>query len=177
MQFDILEKFNWQETHMVNEIPEDDVWDNFATKNKLRIQRKFKELNMPKECSKHYMALNPDLNDTLKVFLKPFEDKLHRYNFLKLTPGHNLWMHYDTYSTFVHYNNISEEQAEKIKRTIIMLSPWERGQILQVEDNDYTKWNVGDEFTWSAYAWHGVGNFSFSDFVIMQITWLDGDEE
>lgn len=165
--------FNWQETFMIDEVPQHDVWNNFATTKKIALEEKYKQLQMPKECSKHYMALNPHIDDQLKSFLLPFESKTHHYNFLKLTPGYNLWMHYDSYSTFVRYNNITESQAENINRTIVMLTPWDKGQVLQVEDATYTKWNVGDTYSWSAYAWHGVANFSFTDFVVMQITWMD----
>jgi len=165
--------FTWQETYMIDEVPHDDVWDNFATDNKVALEEKYKALNMPKECSKHYMALNPTIDDTLTTYLQPFKNKAHHYNFLKLTPGYNLWMHYDSYSTFVRYNDITEEQAENINRTIVMLTPWAPGQILQIDQDAKTNWNVGDTFNWSAYTWHGVGNFSFTDFVVMQITWLD----
>ena len=165
--------FDWLETYMIDEVPKDDVWDNFATNKKIALEEQYIKLNMPKECSKHYMALNPNISNELKSYLEPFADKTHHYNFLKLTPGYNLWMHYDSYSTFVRYNNITEEQAENIKRTVVMLTPWEQGQVFQIGSDTYTNWNIGDTYTWSAYTWHGVGNFSFTDFVVMQITWLD----
>lgn len=171
----MIDNFNWQETYMIDEVPKDDIWDNFATTKKIALEEKYKQLQMPKETSKHYMSLNPVISDELKIYLEPYKDTIHHYNFLKLTPGYNLWMHYDSYSTFVRYNKITESQAEKINRTIVMLTPWEQGQVLQVEDITYTNWNVGDTFSWSAYTWHGVGNFSFSDFVVMQITWLGNE--
>ena len=167
------EHFDWQETYMIDEVPKDDVWENFATEKKLQLEKKYLALEMPKECSKHYMALKPVIDKELQKFLDPYEDMLYRYNFLKLTPGYNLWWHYDSYSTFVHYNNLSEAEAENINRTIVMLTPWTPGQVLQVGDDVITHWNVGDTHTWSAYTWHGVANFSFTDFVVMQITWMD----
>lgn len=167
--------FNWQETYMIDEIPADDVWENFATTKKLKLEEQYRKLNMPKECSKHYMALRPEIDDEIKSYLEPFKDKTHHFNFLKLTPGYNLWWHYDSYSTFVRYNNITESQAENINRTIVMLTPWTHGQVLQVGDNTHSNWNVGDTYSWSAYTWHGVANFSFTDFIVMQITWLNNE--
>jgi hypothetical protein len=167
--------FDWLETYMIDEVPKDDVWDNFATTKKIALEQQYIKLNMPKECSKHYMALNPNISNKLKSYLEPVADKAHHYNFLKLTPGYNLWMHYDSYSMFVRYNNITEEQAENINRTIVMLTPWTPGQVLQIGDNTHSNWNVGDTFRWSAYTWHGVANFSFTDFIVMQITWLDNE--
>jgi len=172
MNFD---KFDWKETYMIDEVPSHDVWDNFATKNKISLEKKYKALDMPKECSKHYMALNPKIDDELKRYLTPFENKIHHYNFLKLTPGYNLWMHYDSYSTFVRYNNITEQQAENINRTVVMLTPWDKGQVMQIDQEANTQWSVGDIYSWSAYTWHGVSNFSFTDFIVMQITWLDNE--
>lgn len=165
-------KYNWQETYMIDEIPQNDVWNNFATKKKIALEEQYKQLKMPKSCSKHYMALNPDVSDELQEYLAPYKDKIYHCNFLKLTPGYNLWWHYDSYSTFVHFNNITEQQAEGINRTIVMLTPWTPGQVLQVADDTFTKWNVGNCYQWNAYTWHGVGNFSFTDFIVMQITWM-----
>lgn len=165
--------FNWQETYMIDEVPHDDVWENFATKKKISLEEQYRQLEMPKACSKHYMSLNPKIDLELLAYLEPFKNKLHHYNFLKLTPGYNLWWHYDSYSTFVYHNNITESQAENINRTIVMLTPWSPGQVLQIDDNTHTKWNIGDLYSWRAYTWHGVANFSFTDFVVMQITWLD----
>jgi len=170
-----FDTFNWLETYMIDEVPHNDVWENFATSNKLKLEEQYRNLNMPKECSKHYMALQPELSQDLKKYLEPFSDKMHHFNFLKLTPGYNLWWHYDSYSTFIRYNNITELQAENINRTIVMLTPWTHGQILQIGDNAHINWTVGDTYTWNAYTWHGVGNFSFTDFVVMQITWIDNE--
>ena len=167
--------FDWIETFMIDEVPSTDVWENFATSKKLELEQQYRNLNMPKECSKHYMALNPDTTEEIEFYLNPFSHTQHHYNFLKLTPGYNLWWHYDSYSTFVRYNNITEEHAEKINRTIVMLTPWEPGQVLQIGSNTHTNWNIGDAFTWNSYTWHGVGNFSFTDFVVMQITWLKNE--
>jgi hypothetical protein len=168
-----IENFDWQETYMIDEVPKDDIWNNFATEKKLKLENHYIDLNMPKECSKHYMAFNPVLDKDLTQHLDPFLDKLYHYNFLKLTPGYNLWWHYDSYSTFVKHNNITEGQAENINRTIVMLTPWAHGQVLQIGDKTIANWNVGDTFSWSAYTWHGVGNFGFTDFIVMQITWID----
>jgi hypothetical protein len=169
---DEIEKFDWHETYMIGEIPENNVWNNFATTKKLELEKQYCHLKMPKECSKHYMALNPSISNNLKSYLKPFLNKTYHYNFLKLTPGYNLWWHYDSYSTFVRYNNVDEKQAEKINRTIIMLTPWTPGQVLQIDNSAHINWKIGDTYNWTAYTWHGVGNFSFTDFVVMQITWL-----
>lgn len=168
-----IESFKWEETYMIDEIPKGDIWINFATTKKLKLEERYRNLNMPKECSKHFMAHNPDISDNLKTYLEPFKNTVYHYNFLKLTPGYNLWWHYDSYSTFVKFNNIQEYQEESIKRTIIMFTTWSKGQVLQIDTNTHVGWKVGDKFSWHSSTWHGVGNFSFNDFIVMQITWID----
>lgn len=178
-QFDIpttllneIHNFDWKETFMIEESIQQDLWNNFSTENKLSLEKTYRDLSLPNECSKHYMAYNPVLDPESQKILDYFDDKIYRYNFLKLTAGYNLWWHYDLYSTFVKYNNISEKDSDEIHRTIIMLSDWSPGQVFQIEDNCITKWNIGTSFTWKSNTWHGVGNFSFADFITMQITWI-----
>ena len=167
-----IESFNWKETYMIGEVPSDDIWINFATEKKLELEEIYRNLNMPVECSKHYMSLNPKLSSGLELILQNFQNNKFHYNFLKLTPGYNLWWHYDSYSTFVKYNNISEEDAHKINRTVVMMTPWVPGQVFQIENDALINWEIGTTYTWPSYTWHGVGNFSFSDFIVMQITWI-----
>ena len=164
--------FTWEETYMIDEVPLADVWDNFATTSKLELENLYRLKSLPKECTKHYMCFRPELSVGLSKVLAQFENKLYNYNFLKLTPGYNLLWHYDSYSTFVKFNNINQADANNINRTIIMITPWSPGQILQVGNDIASHWNVGDTFTWNSDTWHGLSNFGFNDCVVMQVTWL-----
>jgi hypothetical protein len=157
---------------MIDEIPKDDIWDNFATKSKLELDKFYKDISMPKECSKHYMAFRPILINGLEKILDIFDNKIYNYNFLKLTAGYNLFWHYDSYSTFVKFNNIDQNSSLKINRTIVMMDSWKQGQILQVGNDIASHWNAGDTFTWNNDMWHGLSNFGFDDLVLMQITWI-----
>jgi hypothetical protein len=86
-----------------------------------------------------------------------------------------MW-HFDTYATFVKYNDIAEEDAHNICRTVIMMDDWDRGQVLQVGEEAYTHWRAGDTYTWKGDIWHGMANFGPSDIVMSQITFLDEDD-
>jgi hypothetical protein len=166
------EDFYWIETFMTDEIPKNNIWNTSATITKLKLEDYYKKIKISKECTKHYMSLTPDLSLQLSSILKNFDkNKLH-YNFLKLTPGHNLIWHYDSYSTFIRHNNVIESQIKNISRTIVMMEDWTFGQVLQVGNSIETHWNKGDTYTWIGDQWHGVANFGFSDFVVMQVTWL-----
>lgn len=164
--------FVWQETYMTNEIPKDDMWDTPATKKKLELEKLYEQLKIVPECTKHYMSIRPPLTDALQRILDEYKTVDHNYNFLKLTAGHNVIKHYDSYATFIKFNDIPEDRHDHIKRTIIMMTDWCFGQVLQVENKIETHWKIGDTYTWQGNAWHGLGNFGFDDCVVMQVTWL-----
>ncbi len=164
--------FDWKETLMTNEIPKDDIWDTPATRKKLELEEMYAKMNISSECTKHYMSIRPPLTEGLKVVLDTYKTVDHNYNFLKLTAGHNLIKHYDSYATFIKFNNIPEKDHDTIKRTIVMMTDWSFGQMFQVENSIETHWKVGTTYTWQGEAWHGLGNFGFDDCVVMQVTWL-----
>jgi hypothetical protein len=169
--------FVWETTYMVDEIPLNDNWNTFATQNKKKLEAMYKEWKVPKDGSLHYMCIKPLLNNNLNLLLKPYQHIKHNYNFLKLTSGCSLMWHFDTYATFIKYNNISKEKVNNICRTAVMMNDWDRGQVLQVGDCVYTHWQAGDCITWKGDTWHGVSNFGPSDIVIGQITFLDEHEQ
>ena len=172
-----LSTLPWSATYMTNEIPDNDSWDTFPTKNKKILEDVYRKWGVPPEGTLHYMSIRPTLTEGLSSLIEPFENMTFNYNFLKLTPGCNLMWHFDTYATFVKFNVITEDNVSDVCRTIIMMDDWDRGQILQVGNNVYTHWNAGDTYTWKGDTWHGMANFGPSDCIISQITFLDEDEK
>jgi hypothetical protein len=166
------EDFIWKETFMTNEVPKDDIWNTPATHKKLELETLYAQLNISAECTKHYMSIRPELSTGLRIILDNYKTRDYNYNFLKLTAGHNLIKHYDSYSTFIKFNEIPEERHKLIKRTIVMMTEWQFGQVFQVEDKIESHWKIGDTYTWEGDAWHGLSNFGFNDCVIMQVTWI-----
>lgn len=171
-----LNNLHWEKTHSIDEIPVNDSWDTFATKNKLAQEAMYKAWGVPKEGGRHYMSIRPVLNRKLQCIIEPYVDKKYNYNFLKLTPGCQLMWHYDTYATFVKFNDIEQTQIQNVCRSAIMMLDWDRGQIFQIGDKIYSHWKAGDTFTWKGDTWHGLCNFGPSDVVIGQITFLDDED-
>jgi hypothetical protein len=169
--------FDWKATYMTDEIPKDSDWNTFATQNKKKLEAMYREWGVPKEGSLHYMCIRPTLTENLKHILDPHQGAPYNYNFLKLTPGCSLMWHFDTYATFVKFNNISEDQIQNVCRTAIMMNDWDRGQVFQIGNAVYTHWKAGDTYTWKGDVWHGVANFGPSDIVIGQITFLDKNDQ
>lgn len=170
---DDMADFKWEEKYMTDEIPEDDNWNTFATNQKKELEKMYHDWQVPKDGSRHYMCIRPDLPINLKSILEPYTNIQFNYNFLKLTSGCSLMWHFDTYATFVKYNDIKLHQVKNISRTAIMMNDWDRGQILQVGNGIYTHWKAGDTFTWKADMWHGMSNFGPSECIISQITTLE----
>ena len=166
----------WEATYMTDEIPEDSSWDTFATKSKKQLEAMYKSWGVPKEGSLHYMSIRPQLTKGLSSIITPYAHLHFNYNFLKLTPGCSLMWHFDTYATFVRYNQISEDNVHNVCRTAIMMEDWDRGQVLQVGEEIYTGWSAGDTYTWKGDVWHGMANFGPSDIVVAQVTFLDEDD-
>lgn len=168
-----LDSLEWESTYMTDEIPVNDDWDTFATRNKKKLETMYKDLGVPKEGSLHYMCIRPSLPESLQSIIRPYKDLLFNYNFLKLTPGCSLMWHFDTYATFVKYNNIDEKDINNVCRTITMMQDWDYGQVLQVDNKVHTHWNAGDTYTWRGNEWHGMSNFGLNDIIISQVTFLD----
>lgn len=162
----------WVETYQTNEVPTNDKWNTISTDLKLQLESLYQEWNVCKESTLHYMALNPDLHPNLEKILDNFDVHRRHYNFLKLTPSHQLFWHFDSYATFTKNFNVSEKDFSKITRSAVILTPWSFGQVIQVGGNVYSDWNQGDVISWIGDVWHGAANFGTQDLVVMQVTYL-----
>ena len=85
----------------------------------------YAQWGVPKEGSLHYMSIRPELTKGLGSIIAPYAHMTFNYNFLKLTPGCSLMWHFDTYATFVRYNNIAEDNVHNVCRTVIMMKETE----------------------------------------------------
>lgn len=163
----------WQEVIQTKEVVEGDPWDIYTTPLKDQLAELHNTWNIPDESVRHYMSIRPELKDGLEKLLEPFENYTYNYSLLKLTAGHMIVWHFDTYATFVKHNNIKQKDADKIKRTAIMLTDWSFGHVLQVGPNVFANWSPGDAFTWKNDTWHGASNFGKDDMILMQVTYID----
>jgi len=163
----------WTEVIQTKEVIEGDPWGIYTTKLKDELAELHRRWNVSDESVKHYMSIRPNLTNGLETLLKPYSQYTHSYSLLKLTAGHMIMWHFDTYATFVKFNNIQEQDADKIKRTAILLTPWSFGHILQVGGEVFSNWSAGAAFTWNNDTWHGACNFGKDDMIVMQVTYID----
>lgn len=163
----------WIEVIQTEEVDVKDPWKIYTTDLKYQLADLHRSWNIPAESVTHYMSICPELNNGLEYCLEPFKKFKYNYNLLKVTAGHMVVWHFDTYATFVREHNIDQKDSDKIKRTIISLTPWSFGHVIQIGGDVLYSWKVGDTFTWSGNTWHGACNFGKDDLIIMQVTYID----
>lgn len=166
----------WEEVIQTEEVKPGDEWNSYTTDLKHQLSRLHQSWNIPRESVRHFMSINPVLSKGLETALKPFNQCQYTYNFLKLSPGHMIVWHFDTYATFVRETGIDENSWSKINRAIVMISPWNFGQVIQIGGDILSQWKIGDIYTWNSDTWHGACNFGNSDLIVMQITFMDENE-
>ena len=165
-------KFEWHKTVQTDEVPADDVWESHTTKQKYFLEEMHKSWGIPDRSTEHYMSFEPQLDGVFSTIIEPFEKYTHSCNLLKLTPGHMLVWHFDTYATFVNRKHVTEQESENIYRSAVMLTDWDCGQVIQIGNKMVSHWKKGDVFTWPSYTWHGTCNFGKSDMIVAQVSYL-----
>ncbi len=163
----------WVEVIQTKEVNIKDPWKIYTTDLKYQLEDLHSSWNIPPESVTHYMSIRPELEPGLEQCLDHFKDFKYSYNLLKITSGHMVVWHFDTYATFVKEIGIEQKDSDKIKRTAIALTPWGFGHVIQIGGDVLSGWKMGDTFTWSGDTWHGACNFGKDDLIIMQVTYID----
>lgn len=163
----------WEELDQTNEINEFNLKDSISTNMKHQLAVLHKSWNIHSECVKHYMSFEPELKDGLESILDSFRNKCYSYNLIKLTSGRQIVWHFDTYATFIKRNKVENKDWDKIKRSLVMLTPWDFGHVIQVGNSVLSHWEAGDTYTWSSDDWHGVANFGKNDWIAAQVTFIE----
>lgn len=163
----------WVEVIQTQEVDQKDPWKIYTTDLKYQLADLHTSWQIPDESVKHYMSIKPELRDGLEKCLEPFKNFRYNYNLLKITAGHMVVWHFDTYATFVKQWDIDQADSDKIKRSVIALTPWSFGHIIQIGGDVLSKWNQGDMFTWQGDVWHGAANFGKDDLIVLQATYIE----
>lgn len=163
----------WIKVVQTEEVDKTDPWKIYTTDLKYQLAELHDSWSIPKESVTHYMSIRPDLNSGLEKSLESFKSFKYNYNLLKVTAGHMVVWHFDTYATFVKEWGIEQKDSDKIKRTVIALTPWSFGHVIQIGGDVLSSWKVGDTFTWNGDTWHGACNFGRDDLIIMQVTYIE----
>ena len=159
---------NWEETFMIEATTTGIVYDTQGVNDNITQENLYKQKGMTALSSRHYAVKTVNDVNVDEFFPECYYD----VTYFKLPPGNNLWWHKDYYSFFQKKFNIKKRKSNSIHRTIITLENWVPGQIFAVEDNIAFDWKKGNSYTFQENLWHGVGNFSLEEYVIMQVTWI-----
>lgn len=161
----------WEEAYLLAANETGVLFDYKGSNENIKQEQLYLSKGMNPESSKHYAVFNVSLD--LDNF---FPNHYYYVSYLKLPAGYNLWWHRDFYYSFLNKFDIKNRNKNSISRTIINLNNWSLGQLFQVEDAIAVNWEKGDCYTFRENIWHGVGNFSLEDYLIMQITWIDKND-
>lgn len=115
-----------------------------------------------------YQMPNPMPNCVENYIIPHFSDLDNvaaAVNYFK--PGQYLPLHTDLYGKYIELNKVD---SKKVIRCMVMLEDSSPGQILQVKDTAYCKWNAGECFYWRYDDEHAFYNFSMNDRYAVQIT-------
>jgi len=82
-------------------------------------------------------------------------------------PGQYLPMHTDLFGRYLQINNV---KPDNVNRCMVMLEDSSPGQILQIGDVCYCKWEAGDCFYWEYETPHAFYNMSMKDRYAIQVT-------
>lgn len=159
---------DWKTTYMI-ESTDGTTYDTVGANENIAQEQLYMSKGMDRNSSKHYAVFDVSMD-------LPMQNYCYDVSYFKLQAGNNLWWHKDYYSFFQKKFNITNRKHQSIHRTIINLNDWSHGQIFQVDDAIAVGWKKGDCYTFKENIWHGVGNFSLEDYLIMQITWIDKND-
>lgn len=164
--------FAWQLTVQTDEVPADDAYDSWTTQQKHFLRDLHLGWGFPHSSTEHYMAFDPPLTGPLSHVLDHFPSQCMTYTGLKLTPGHMLAWHFDTFAHFVHSSVIQESNMHRVWRSAMMLTDWNFGHVIQIGNQVISHWQRGDVFSWPCYTWHGTANFGATDMIVLQVSYV-----
>ena len=90
---------------------------------------------------------------------------------IRVTPGHVIPWHYDSYVFYKEKNNTP--LTDNVERHIVFPFDWDWGHIYQIGNNVISNWTKGDSFTWPMFRYHLAVNAGIGDFYLLAITGIN----
>ena len=112
-------------------------------------------------------------NPLLKNVIDQTKLKNASIGLIKVSPGHVIPWHYDSYVFYKQTNNIEEEN--NVERHIIFPFSWHWGHIYQIGNNVISNWKEGERYTWPIFRYHLAVNAGVKDLYLLAITGLRND--
>lgn len=166
---------DWSETFSIEQIPQNDKWDNVGTEFKLYQEDLYRSWGHIKDATQHFVCYDPkfdfDIGPTLDIIgcrNSPFS-----INFMRIPAGRLIPWHCDTYAWFVQSHAIPPERFQDVKRVLMFLEGWTAGHIVQFGQQVLSGWNGGDVYGWDHDCWHGGCNFGDRDMNLLLVTYLE----
>ena len=87
---------------------------------------------------------------------------------IKVSPGHVIPWHYDSYVFFKESN--ASSNITEVERHIIFPFNWHWGHIYQIGNNVISNWVKGERYTWPQLRYHLAVNAGIKDLYLLAVT-------
>ncbi len=112
-------------------------------------------------------------NPLLKNVIDQTNLKNASIGIIKVSPGHVIPWHYDSYVFYKKTNNSKEEH--NVERHIVFPFSWHWGHIYQIGNNVISNWEEGECYTWPMFRYHLAVNAGVENLYLLAITGLRDD--
>lgn len=89
------------------------------------------------------------------------KDKLGISLFIQ-PPGHTIWSHVDTFSSFIRRTGDSRPDYSNLRRYMIFVRDWDWGHFFHMGNANLGQWRSGDLYNITPGVFHGSANAGFS---------------
>ena len=110
--------------------------------------------------SQYFKIANEEFGDWYEPLAKMFpnlkRDKLGISLFVQ-PPGHTIWSHVDTYSSFIRRTN-GEADYTVLRRYMTFVKDWDWGHFFHYGNHCFNQWKAGDSWDLKPGIYHGSAN-------------------
>lgn len=96
-----------------------------------------------------------------KLFPQFKKDKLGISLFIQ-PPGHTIWSHVDTFSSFIRRTGDDRPNYRNLKRFMVFVRDWDWGHFFHMGNANLSQWKAGDLYNITPGVFHGSANAGLS---------------
>ena len=114
-----------------------------------------------KHNSQYFKIANEEFGDYYEPLKKMFpnlkEDKMGISLFVQ-PPGHTIWSHTDTYSSFIRRTGEAKADYTVLRRYMAFVRDWDFGHFFHYGNHCFNQWQAGDLWDLKPGIYHGSAN-------------------
>lgn len=111
--------------------------------------------------TQYFKIANEELGEYYEPLSKLFpnlkEDKMGISLFVQM-PGHTIWSHVDTYSSFIRRTGDVKADYSVLRRYMVFVKDWDWGHFFHYGNHCFNQWKAGDCWDLVPGIYHGSAN-------------------